>query len=152
MKKLVIIFAALAVVLTATSAMAQPATNNLGIAASVVASCSITSVADLDFGTYDTTDPTDNDTAGNVIFRCTKATDYDVYISGTRSMTVADTLTFELYSDAGRTSVFAIADPGEGGSAANNGNITMDIYGRIPALQDVAVASYTTTLTVNVDW
>jgi spore coat protein U-like protein len=153
MKYLVVIITALVMVLTASSAMAQPATNNLGIAASVLASCSITSVTDLDFGTYDTTSGTDDDDgAGDVVFKCTKDTDYDVYITGTRSMTVVDTLTFELYTDAGRTSVFPSATVGEAGTAPSNGNITMNIYGRIPNSQDVAVASYSTTLTVNVNW
>lgn len=154
MKKLIVILAALAVVLTAPSAMAATDTNPLAASASVAATCTIQSVTDLDFGTYDTSSATDDDDGvGNVVFRCTKGTGYDVYITGARTMTDGtDTLNFEMYQEVGRTTLWPSASVGVTGTAANNGNITLDIFGRITALQDVQVGAYVGSVTVTVEY
>ncbi len=154
MKSLIVVTATLIVVLTATFAMAATATNSLTAAASVVTMCRITSVTNLDFGTYDPTDSAnDDDGVGNMAFRCTRGTNYDVYITGARTMTDGtDTLNFQLYQEAGRTTAWPSGAPGVSGVSANNAPVSSGIYGRIPALQDVQAGSYAGTVTVTINY
>lgn len=134
-------------------AVAATATNNLAVSASVSSSCRITSVGDISFGAYDPTTGTATDAAGNMVFQCVKNTSYKTYITGTRSMSGGgDTLNFQLYSDAGRTTAYPGDNSGGGTTAANGSAITKDIYGRIAALQDVGAASYTATLVATVEY
>jgi spore coat protein U-like protein len=153
MKKLMIGLMVVAMVAMAGMAMAATKTNNLSVTASVAASCSIQSVADISFGAYDPTSASNTDAAGNMIFKCVKSTSYKTYITGTRSMSGGgDNLAFTLWTDAGRTATFP-SDNSAGGTTAPNGNaITKDIYGRIAALQDVGAASYTATLVATVEY
>jgi len=144
-----------ALVLTAGAALAATATGNMNVSASVAANCRITGVTDITFGTaYDPTDPAANDSgSGDFTFRCTKNTAYGLYIAGTRTMTDGtDTLNFELYEDAGRTTVYDSASPGNTATAASNGPVTENVYGRIPALQDVGVGAYAGSVTVTVEY
>jgi spore coat protein U-like protein len=153
---LVIGFVMVFALIAANIGMAQTTVpNDLIVTATVVPSCRITSVTDIGFGTYDPTDAADNDAgSGDINFRCVRGTDYNTYIVGTRTMTDGgvETLDFELYSDAGRTTTYPSATEGITGNAANNAIITSNIYGRIAALQDVAVGSYSVTLTATVEY
>jgi len=152
MKRIIMFLVAVTVVLVSVDAMAQTDTSNLTSTAVVVATCTISSVTNLDFGTYDTTVATDDDDGvGDARFRCTKGTAWDVYITGARTMTDGtDTLNFEMYQEVGRTTVWPAASVGVTGTAANNGINTLDIYGRITALQDVQVGTYNGTVVVEV--
>jgi spore coat protein U-like protein len=154
MRRILMILVAVAVVFISANAMAATDTSNLTSTAVVPTVCNISSVTNLDFGTYDPTSATDDDDgAGDVVFRCTKGTDYDVYITGARTMTDGtDTLNFEMYTDAGRSSAWASASPGTTGTAASNAEITLDIYGRITALQDVQAGTYNGTVVVTVEY
>jgi spore coat protein U-like protein len=138
----------------ATFVQAAQKTQNLGVTASVAASCSISSVNAIAFGAYDPTSATDLDAAGNMVFRCVKATSYKFFVTGTRTMTDGGTnsLNFELYNESGRTTLFANDNSGSGTAAPNNAPITKDIFGRIAATQDVAVANYTQTLVATVEY
>jgi spore coat protein U-like protein len=152
MKKLMIGLMVVAMVAMAGMAMAATKTNNLEVTASVAASCSITSVADIAFGAYDPTSGSNLDAAGNMVFRCVKNTTYNTYITGTRTMVAGgDTLNFDLYTDAGRSSAFP-STAGSGTSAPSLAPITTNIYGRIPASQDVGVNSYARTLVATVEY
>ncbi len=154
MKRILMFLVAVTVVLTSVNAMAQQDTNAITATATVVAICNFTSVTNLDFGTYDTTSGTaDDDGIGDAKFRCTKGTDYDVYITGARTMTDGtDTLNFEIYTDVAGGAVWPNASVGETGTAATNAEITMDVFGRITALQDVQVGVYNGSVTVTVDY
>lgn len=154
MKRILIVLVAVAVVFMSAKAMALTDTNNLTSTVDVVAVCNIESVTNLDFVTYDPTSATDDDDGvGDVVFRCTRGTNYDVYITGARTMTDGtDTLNFEMYTDAARTAAWASAAPGTTGVSANNAQITLDIYGRITALQDVQVGTYNGTVVVTVEY
>lgn len=154
MKKALILMMALAFVLAAGSAYAATDTSPMNVTATVSAVCTIESVSDIDFGAYDPTSSTDDDAAGDFTFRCVKATDYDLYITGTRQMTDggSETLDFELYSDAGRTTAWPSASPGITGTAASNAQDTRDVYGRITALQDAGVGSYSAVVTITVEY
>ncbi len=150
-----IVFSILLMLVFASVAAAQTdVTMNLGVSANVVASCRMSSVSNVGFGTYDPTDSNnDDDGAGSMTFRCVKATAYKTFITGTREMSgTTDTLTFELYTDAGRTTVFPSDNSGSSTNATSNAPVTANIYGRIPALQDVGVDSYSATLVATVEY
>jgi spore coat protein U-like protein len=149
------IIAAIGILALSSVSMAATKTNNLNVTASVAANCNITLVNDVIFGAYDPTSATDLDVNGDITFRCTKNTAYKTYLVGTRQMVGAvnsDNLNFELYSDAGRTTVFASDNSGGSTNAANNSPITQTIYGRVPALQDVSVDNYARVMTATVEY
>lgn len=152
MKKFLLIIMAFAVVFASATAMAATDTRSLSSTVTVAGICSISSVTNLNFGTYDPTSAVnDDDGVGDVTFTCTKGTAYDVYITGSRTMTDgSDTLNFEMYQESGRTTAWPSTAPGVTGTAANNSAITQNIYGRIPASQDVQAGTYNGTVTVTV--
>ena len=155
MKKMLIAIMAAAVLLTAAHAMAATDTNPLNVQAVVNAQCNIQSVTDLDFADYDVTSAApDDDGVGDVTFACTRATNYDVYITGVRTITDGtDTLNYELYADAGRATVFPSGMPGVASPAAPDNNpIVQSIWGRIPALQDVQAGTYAGAVTVTIEY
>ncbi len=155
MKKLIVSMLALIFILSAASVYAATVTSNLTVTASVAESCRITSVTDVNFSTpYDPTDISPNDSGqGDFTFRCTRGTDYDLYITGIREMTNGiDNLSYELYREAARTNSWPSALPGVTGTSANNAPVTVGIYGRIAAGQDVGVGAYSGTVTITVEY
>jgi spore coat protein U-like protein len=140
------------------NAIAGSAASSFSVSASAVPVCKITtSPATMDFGSYDPTSNVNNNSgAGSFGFKCAKGTAYKVYITGTRAMTSgSEALNFELYSDTGRSLVFPSTNAsGLSGSAASNGiEIVTNIYGGIPAGQDVTAGkTFTQTMTVTVDY
>lgn len=155
MKKIVIVLVAALAVAMAGVAMAATATNNLTASATAISSCRIDSVSNVAFGNYDPTDSTDNTAgSGSIVSRCTKNTTYRIYITGTRTMTDGtDLLEFDLYSDAGRTSVFPSTFAGATpATAANNSPTTTNVYGKIPAQDNVQAGSYSATLSATVEY
>jgi spore coat protein U-like protein len=154
MKKRFLVLSVFVVALFAAgSVLAATATTNLQVSASVAATCRITSVNNIAFGEYDVTSETPTDAQGDMSFKCTKGTTYKTYITGTRSMTNGtDNLSFQLYSDSNRSTVFPTDNSGSGEQAANSSTITKNIYGRIAAGQDVGVGNYSQTLTATVEY
>ena len=155
MKKMLIAVMAAAVLLSAANAMAQTDTNPLNVQAVVSSQCVIQSVTDLDFADYDVTSAApDDDGVGDVTFACTRATNYDVYITGVRTITDGtDTLNYELYADAGRSTVLPGSMPGVASPAAPDNNpIVQGIWGRIAALQDVQAGNYSGAVTVTIEY
>jgi spore coat protein U-like protein len=149
------------VALFAISGTATAATDtaNLQINASVNAVGRITAVGDINFGTYDPTDPAPLDQNGSVSYRVAKGVDYWVYISetsaGVREMSGSgvDVLDFDLYKDSvGGTEWGIDAATGISGTSAGNGTVTNTIFGRVPALQDVAVDAYAETLVITLEF
>jgi spore coat protein U-like protein len=142
-----------AVIVSTNIVYAVTDTEDLGIQASVAATCRVSSTTAINFGVYDPTSATNSDAAGNMVLRCVKNTSYKTYITGTRSMTTGgDTLTFELYSDSERSAAYPSTTPASGDTATSSAPVTKDIFGRIPALQDVGVASYSTTLVATIEY
>ena len=151
-------FVAFAALICTNPAVAQTdKTNVLNVTASVAANCRISSVADIGFGAYDPTDSNNLDAAGNMIFRCVKNTPYKTFIAGARVMNsspATDPLNFQLYNDPGRAAgaVYPSDNTASGATAPSNAAITANIYGRIPALQDVGVNTYAVALTATVEY
>ncbi|MEW6186544.1 MAG: spore coat U domain-containing protein [Thermodesulfobacteriota bacterium] len=158
MKKRIILLAALtamALLVFSGVSLAATKTNNLNVTAAVQANCNFSSVTDVAFGDYDPTSATPLDVNGDMTFRCTKNTAYETYIVGTRQMVGAvesDNLNFELYTDAGRTTAFLADNSGPTSNAPDNSPITQIIYGRIAALQDVSVDTYSRALTITIEY
>jgi len=158
MKRLLLWVVGVVFLLAVTGSMAMAAgtaTSGLDVSASVSNGCRMVSVTDITFSNpYEPVDPTDNDSgAGDFSFRCTRGTDYNMYITGARTMTDGiDTLTYELYKEGGRTTVWPSVNPATPTTSPSNSPVTMDVYGRIGALQDVQAGAYAGSVTVTVEW
>lgn len=158
MKKLILTALTLALVAVAPAAFAGSANSTLTVQASVAANCTIAN-ATLNFGAYDpvvTNAVANLDGSTTMTVACTKGFVPTIAIATTgRSMTGGgDTLTYELYKDSGRTTVWGNTGaalftppsaPGKGGSAYT-------IYGRVAGGQDVGVASYSGTIQATVNF
>jgi len=155
LKKILVLLVVMAFMSIAVSAFAATTTQNLLVSASVANSCRITSVTDVNFSTpYDPTDASPNDSGqGDFTFSCTRGTNYDLYITGTRQMTNGtDNLSYQLYQEAARSNTWPAALPGVAGTSANNAPVTVGIYGRIAAGQDVGAGAYNGTVVITVEY
>jgi len=131
---------------------------------SAQAACSLTSTTVL-FGSYDIFSSTPLDTLGQIIFRCAN-NDHNISISldkggaptfdPRRLLNGANTLNYNLYLDAARTTIWG---DGTGGTQnlfvqnpANNRDISIPLYGRIPAGQSTSAGNYSNTLTVTINF
>jgi len=148
----------------AVPALAQTANTNLAVTATVAKNCSITTTA-VAFGSYDpavTNATTNLDGTGTVVVACTKGAGTRISLgrganaSGlTRRMRgAAALLTYELYKNAGRTTVWrsgavnGLTIPGAPSRAAR----TFTVYGRVPAGQDVVAGPYTDTVVATINF
>ena len=156
------------VLFAAGNASAANATGSFKVTASVTNSCVVTSTSDINFGAYDpavANNTTAATGAGWVKVRCTRGTTPAVRLeqganaaggstclAPTRQMASgANRLAYTLYSDSGRTAPW-------GCDASNDVDYTFldlnphqfDVYGSIPAGQDVPAGTYEDTVTVTV--
>jgi spore coat protein U-like protein len=138
--------------LSATSAWAQ------------AASCTI-SVTSVAFGNYNVFTTTADDSTGTITYRCNStAMNISISLSDGSSSTYSprtlrkgsEILQYNLYRNAARTTIWG---NGTGGTSvytsanpANNTNINVTIYGRIPAQQDVSAGSYTDTVSAVINF
>jgi spore coat protein U-like protein len=149
--------------LLAGPAAAGTSGDTVQVTANVTATCSIATAA-LAFGTYDpvvANASLPNDATGNIVVRCTKGAS-GIYIdldggrhnAGTQRQMVHGTnsavlLSYEVYRETGRTSVWGTGDNGSTNSVADGSgeDVSVVMYGRIPAAQTQAISgSYTDTL------
>ena len=145
---------------------ASPATANLNVSASVVGNCTI-STAPVAFGAYDPVSAnasTALDATGTVTVTCTRGAGLSIDLGlganasgSTRRMTdgagTPSYMNYELYSNAGRTTVWGSGASGLTIAAAPSiaaRNFT--VYGRIPAGQDVAIGSYADTVVASINY
>ena len=150
---------------SAPSASAATATANLGVSATVTNNCTISTAA-LAFGSYDpvvTHASTNLDGTGTVIVACTKGATATVGLGlgsnasgSTRRMTDGSSnfLTYELYQDAGHTTVWgnAGADLYSPGAAPSKAARNFTVYGRVASNQDVTAGSYSDTVVATVNF
>lgn len=154
MKRSIINFLAVSILLFgATSVFAQSAsTSDTGnVTATVSDVCTISNFA-LAFGSYDPTSATDDDDASATIeVFCTKDVNPTLDLSAGRTMTGPDVLTYEVYTDSTRNTLWA--DGFDLGTSTDpTVALTAALFGRIPANQAVAAGSYAGTLTATVNW
>jgi spore coat protein U-like protein len=146
----------------AAPALAQTATANLDVTATVAKNCSITTTA-VAFGAYDPI--VANATAvvvipGSVVVTCTKGagTRIDLDLGTNASGTTrqmgggTDNLTYELYQNTTRTTVWGSgAAAGQTiATAPSKAPRTFTVYGRVVAGQDVAAGSYSDTVVATI--
>lgn len=133
-------------------------------AAQPAPSCTI-SVVSVAFGNYNVFTVTPVDSTGSVTFRCNAAAaNISITLSKgasstftPRTMTKAgEVLNYDLYLNAARTNVWG---DGTGGTSTytnanppNNQNVTVTIYGRIPASQDVSAGAYSDTVLATINF
>ncbi len=167
MRRIVIALACFAAIsVTAESILlGQQQSTSLTVNATVVKNCTITT-APVAFGNYDSvaanaTAPLDG--IGTVTVACTKGAPAKVGLGTggnaqgtTRRMVAgaAEYLTYELYKDTGRATVWGdTADTALDLPAAPNRNPrNFSIYGRVAAAQDATVGSYVDTVVATVNF
>ncbi|GAB3470394.1 Csu type fimbrial protein [Azotobacter salinestris] len=141
-------------------------TANLDVSATVIPNCSITTTP-LAFGDYDpvvTHASADLDATGTVNITCTQDAPVQITLgeglnadSGStgaaplRQMTNGgDFLSYDLYSNAGRTTVWGDDATVDVESIGTGLEEVHTVYGRIPAGQNVAVGNYADTVVATV--
>ena len=144
---------------------AATATANLSVSATVTNNCTISTVA-LAFGSYDpvvANASTNLDGTGTVVVACTKGSTATIGLgtganaSGSiRRMKDAGTnyLTYELYQDSGRSTVWANSGAGllSPVAAPSKAARNFTVYGRVASNQDVPAGSYTDTVVATVNF
>ena len=127
-----------------TRAMAASATANLGVSATVTNNCTISTAA-LAFGSYDpvVANASSNlDGTGTVVVACTKGA------------TATIGLTYELYQDSGRSTIWS--DSGAGllspTAAPSKAPRNFTVYGRVTGNQDVPAGNYSDTVVATVNF
>jgi spore coat protein U domain-containing protein, fimbrial subunit CupE1/2/3/6 len=143
--RLVVAAAAAIITLSASNAFAQ-------------ASCTI-SVTSVNFGSYNVFGGSATDSTGTVVYSCNNMA-HNVVITlskgasssfNPRTMTRSgETLNYNLYKDAARTTIWGDGTPGTSTYTDNNPpngtNITVTVYGRVPSGQDVSAGVYSDTV------
>jgi spore coat protein U-like protein len=146
---------ALAVFALAVPMFAATKDSTINVTANVVGNCTISTTTHLDFGDYDpvvvNASVAKNEEAPAAIsISCTKGSTPALSFTTTGTMTGGgDTLAFNLFSNSGRTIALAGSTMDfSAGKAAQ----TVNIWGELPAGQDVAVGPYTGTITATITY
>jgi spore coat protein U-like protein len=144
---------------------AATATANLGVSATVTNNCTISTAA-LAFGSYDpvvANASTNLDGTGTVTVACTKGASATIGLGlgsnasgSTRRMGDGATnyLTYELYQDSGRTTVWGNAGAGllSPAAAPSKAARNFTVYGRVTSNQDVPAGTYNDTVVATVNF
>lgn len=159
----------LAVAAMSGTAVAGTATSNLPVSATVSANCTIDASAGVAFGAYDpvvTNASTDLTHTGSVDTTCTDGATATVTLGeGTnkdststaaapvrRMISGSNYLSYQLYQDSGATSVWGDTS-GTGVTVTGTGGaVTTNVYGVVPAGQNVPAGSYTDTVVATVSF
>jgi spore coat protein U-like protein len=148
-----------ALVISSDSSVLAAATGTFDVKTSVVASCNITLPASIVFAAYDPLSATpDDNTSQAMTIACSQGS--VTHISLNYGSTVplgpaamgngaSGRLLYELHKDSLTGALWNGADL-QTGTAPSTAARSFTIYGRIPALQDVPVGSYTDTVTATV--
>jgi spore coat protein U-like protein len=148
-----------------TTANAATATANLGVSATVTNNCTISTVA-LAFGSYDpvvANASTNLDGTGTVTVACTKGSTATIGLGAganasgaTRRMGDGATnfLTYELYQDSSRSTVWANSGTGllSPAAAPSKAARSFTVYGRVASDQDVPAGNYSDTVVATVNF
>jgi len=144
-------------------AFASNATATMGISATVLSACVVTSNS-LAFGNYNPTSASPTDATSTFDVLCTAGTSYSVGLNaGTKAGATVTTrqmssggnvLSYSLYSDSSRTTNWGNTPGTDTPSPTTAGVLpsTFTVYGRIPAQQNVQAGSYADTVTITVSY
>jgi spore coat protein U-like protein len=128
------------------------------------ASCTISTTSVI-FGNYNVFSGTPLDSTGTVTYRCNPQTQsITISLSKGQSSTYTprrmnqggEILTYDLYTNAGRTSIWGDGTGGTSvftdGNPPKNSNVNVTIYSRVPAAQDVSAGSYSDTVSATINF
>jgi spore coat protein U-like protein len=146
----------------AGAAYAATTTSTFNVTMTITSTCTITSSPTLAFGSVGLLSA-NTDATSTLQVQCTNTTPYNIgFDAGTgsgatvaaRKMTNgANTITYSLYSDAGRTTVWGNTVGTNTVAATGNGSAqSFTVYGRVPAQTTPAAAAYSDTITVTVTY
>lgn len=149
--------------LASGAAMAASTTTNLSVTANVVSSCMVNSTTTLAFGAIAAgTLPINNN--GSVTFTCSSGTPWFVTAnngsnasgSQPRMVSSGQYLSYNIYSDNGRTTAFPTAlgtlGSGNTGGTGTGGQQTVTVYGQVPSQLLPPAGTYTDTVTLTINW
>lgn len=128
-------------------------------AAQARADCTITAQS-LSFGQYDVFDEAPTESVGNIIIDCMSSTSYTLILSsGSGNYTErhltgnSSVLLYNLYVDAAYSQVWGDASGGSATiSGTAEGTASHDVYGLIPARQNITPGMYGDTITVTIEF
>jgi len=158
MQKKYLAFALLGLAFMPRPADSATATGTMNVSATVVAACTV-SATPLAFGNYvgDALDGT-----STITVNCGNGVAYGVELSAgsgsptstTRAMASSggDPLDYEIYTDAGRSTVWAVGASGSQPGTGTGADQSLTAYGRIPSGQSAPAGSYTDALTITVTY
>jgi spore coat protein U domain-containing protein, fimbrial subunit CupE1/2/3/6 len=151
--RVILALAVLAGMLHASEASAQPAP-----------SCTI-SATSVNFGNYNVFNSAAVDSTGTITYSCNShATSITISLSKGASSSYnqrimikgAESLTYNLFTDAAKTSVWG---DGTGGTSvysrtnpSNNTNVNLTVYGQIPPGQDVSAGTFSDTVSATINF
>lgn len=150
------------VLLGTAAAFAATATSNLTVRIVINAQCLAATASTLDFGTTGVLSA-NVDVTSTILVTCTNTTPYNIglnagtgtgaTVSNRLMMSGATTISYAMYSNAGRTmnwgnTVGTDTVPGTGNGAAQS----YTVYGRVPPQTTPAPGTYTDTITVTVTY
>ena len=158
-------FVAVLVLVAAVPMFGQSASSNLNVSATVDAVCTI-STTPVAFGVYDPLAAVANDNQGTVVVTCTRGSSGLTIDLGAGSNNgsgpiagramgngAAGFLSYELYTTAARATVWGSGASGVAiADAPSSAARTFDVVGRIPALQDAAVGSYSDVVVATINY
>ena len=150
----------------AGAAHAGTRTDGFIVSATVSGNCLITA-QDMNFGTFELLDTTDQQAVSDILVRCTNGTSYGIALSvgsGTFEdrtlLNGSDSLAYNLYTDAAHTKVWGddtgntdvVTGTGKGMGIANL--ITHEVYGRILGSANLGAkpGTYSTSITATITY
>jgi spore coat protein U-like protein len=146
---------------------AETATANLDVSATISANCTIATTP-LAFGTYDPIvahAAAALDGTGTVTTTCTNGSAVTVTLGQGANADTGSTdsaplrrmsdggtnyLSYDLFSDAGRTAIFGNTDETGKDETGTGGEVVTTVYGRVPANQNMPAGSYADTVLATV--
>jgi len=142
--------------------LAATSTSTFTVQVTIAAACTIISASTLDFGSQGVLNANVDQTS-TLQVQCTNTTPYNIGLNaGTGSgATVAarkmtgggNAVTYSLYSDSGRTSVWGNSIGTDTVAGTGNGSAqSYTIYGRVPPQTTPAPGTYTDTVTITVTY
>ncbi|MBM3820677.1 MAG: spore coat protein U domain-containing protein [Acidimicrobiia bacterium] len=128
------------------------------------AKCTIVTTA-VAFGSYNVFSAAPVDSTGSVRFNCNGgASNVHITVSRGQSTTYAqrtlrrasESLGYNLFLDAGRSTIWGDGTGGSqsyfGGNPPNNQDVTVTMYGRVPAGQDISAGAYSDSVSVTINF
>jgi spore coat protein U-like protein len=162
-RKLSVVGAVIALVSSVVDARATTTTTTFTVQMTIIASCTIVSASSLNFGGSQGVLTANVDQSSTIQVQCTNTTPYKIGLdAGTgagatvaaRKMTSGGaTITYSLYTDSGRTTVWGNTVGTDTVSATGNGSAqSTTVFGRVPPQTTPAPGTYTDTITVTVTY